>query len=106
MVKTSTKTLEVKEAKTDTPEDSITIRTAQERQAQRVEKFHEEDLSNMRNRLNEKEQQLKILLDLVSELEIRAIKTKRNTEHEILLKCAELIQDYASGLVKEIINEK
>ena len=89
-----------------TPVDSITIRTAQERQAQRVEKFHEEDLQNMRNRLNEKEQQLKILLDLVSELEIRAIKTKRNTEHEILLKCAELIQDYASGLVKEIINEK
>lgn len=89
-----------------TPVDSITIRTAQERQAQRVEKFHVEDLQSMRNRINEREEQLKILLDLVSELEIRAIKTKRNTEHEILLKCAELIQDYASGLVKEILNEK
>lgn len=60
----------------------------------------------MRNRINEREEQLKILLDLVSELEIRAIKTKRNVKHEILLKCAELIQDYASGLVKEILNEK
>lgn len=89
-----------------TPEDSITIRTAQERQAQRVEEFHVEDRQSMRNRINEREEQLKILLDLVSELEIRAIKTKRNTEHEILLKCAELIQDYASGLVKEILNEK
>ena len=88
------------------PEVFITIRTAQERQAQRVEKFHVEDLQSMRNRINEREEQLKILLDLVSELEIRAIKTKRNTEHEILLKCAELIQDYASGLVKEILNEK
>ena len=89
-----------------TPEDFITIRTAQERQAQRVEENHVEDLQSMRNRINEREEQLKILLDLVSELEIRAIKTKRNTEHEILLKCAELIQDYASGLVKEILNEK
>lgn len=104
--KTSTRTLEVKAVRRATPEDFTIIRIVQEKQAQRVERFHAEDRPKMRNRINEKEQQLKILLDLVTELEIRALKTKRNPEHEILLKCAELIQDYASELVKEIINEK
>ena len=60
----------------------------------------------MRNRINERDQQIKILLDLVTELEIRALKTNRNTEHELLLKCAELLQDYASNLMKEVMNEK
>ena len=59
----------------------------------------------MRNIKNEKEEQLKILLDLITEFENRALKTKRNTEHVLLLKCAELLQDYASYLVKEVINE-
>lgn len=60
----------------------------------------------MRNIKNEKEEQLKILLDLITEFEERSLKTKRNIEHEILLKCAELLQDYASNLMKEVINEK
>lgn len=60
----------------------------------------------MRNIKNEKEEQLKILLDLITEFEERSLKTKRNLEHEILLKCAELLQDYASNLMKEVINEK
>lgn len=60
----------------------------------------------MRNIRNEKEEQLKILLDLITEFEERSLKTKRNLEHEILLKCAELLQDYASNLMKEVINEK
>lgn len=60
----------------------------------------------MRNIRNEKEEQLKILLDLITEFEERALKTKRNTEHELLLKCAELLQDFASNLMKEVMNEK
>ena len=88
------------------PEVFITILTGQERQAQRVEEFHVEDLQNMRNRINEKEEQLKILLDLITEFEERSLKTNRNTEHEILLKCAEILQDFASNLMKEVINEK
>lgn len=60
----------------------------------------------MRNRVNEKEEQLKILLDLITEFEERSLKTNRNTEHEILLKCAEILQDFASNLMKEVINEK
>lgn len=60
----------------------------------------------MRNIRNEKEEQLKILLDLITEFEERALKTKRNTKHELLLKCAELLQDYASNLMKEVMNEK
>jgi len=57
----------------------------------------------MRNRIKEKESQLKILLDLISELESRALKTKRNEEHELLLKCSEILQDYASEIAKDII---
>lgn len=86
--------------------DSITIQIVQERQAQRVEENHEEDLQSMRNRINEKEEQLKILLDLITEFEERSLKTNRNIEHEILLKCAEILQDFASNLMKEVINEK
>ena len=96
----------VKVERTVIPVVFTTIRTAQERQAQRVEKFHEEDLQSMRNRINEKEEQLKILLDLITEFEERSLKTNRNTEHEILLKCAEILQDFASNLMKEVINEK
>ena len=65
-----------------------------------------EDLQSMRNIRNEKEEQLKILLNLITEFEDRALKTKRNTEHVLLLKCAELLQDYASNLMKEVMNEK
>ena len=57
----------------------------------------------MRNRLSEKEKQLKIILDLAAELSNRALKTKRNEEHEILLKCSEILQDYASGIAKDLI---
>lgn len=60
----------------------------------------------MRNRIEEKEKQLKILIDLATELEDRALKTKRNEKYEILLKCSEIISDYASELMKDIINEK
>ena len=48
----------------------------------------------------------KILLDLATEFANRALKTKRNTEHEILLKCSEIIQEYASDMMKEELNEK
>lgn len=57
----------------------------------------------MRNRIKEKETQLSILLDLITELESRALKTKRNEEHELLLKCSEILQDYASEIAKDII---
>ena len=57
----------------------------------------------MRNRIKEKEEQLKIILNLITELEDRALKTKRNEEHEILIKCSEILQDYASEIAKDII---
>ena len=57
----------------------------------------------MRNRKSEKEEQVKILLDLASELSDRALKTKRNVKYEILIKCSEIIQDYASELMKDIL---
>ena len=57
----------------------------------------------MRNRIKEKEEQLKIILELITELEDRALKTKRNEEHEILIKCSEILQDYASEIAKDII---
>ena len=57
----------------------------------------------MRNRIKEKEEQLIIILNLITELEDRALKTKRNEEHEILLKCSEILQDYASEIAKDLI---
>lgn len=75
----------------------------QEKQVVKVGRNPNEDRQSMRNRLSEKEKQLKIILDLASEIESRALKTKRNEEHEILLKCSEILQDYASELVKDII---
>ena len=59
----------------------------------------------MRNRVSEKEEQVTILLDLATELADRALKTKRNTKYEILIKCSEIIQSYASELMKDILNE-
>lgn len=56
----------------------------------------------MRNRIDEKEKQLQIILELITELEDRALKTKRNEKHEVLLKCSEILQDYASEMLKEI----
>lgn len=56
----------------------------------------------MRNRIKEKEAQLQIILELITELEDRALKTKRNEKHEVLLKCSEILQDYASEMLKEI----
>ena len=82
---------------------SITILNSQEGPEVLVERNPNEDQQNMRNRKKEKEEQLKILIDLASELNVRALKTKRNTEYEILLKCSEIISDYASELVKEIL---
>lgn len=60
----------------------------------------------MRNIKNERNEKIKILLDLATEFANRALKTKRNTEHEILLKCSEIIQEYASDMMKEELNEK
>jgi hypothetical protein len=59
----------------------------------------------VRNRQKENEEKLKIALDLASELSTRALKSKSNIEYELLIKCSEIIQDYASGLVKDLINE-
>lgn len=82
---------------------STTITKEQLKQAAKVEKYPGEDRLRMRNRISEKEKQLKIVLDLAGELSTRALKTKRNEEHEILLKCSEILQDYASGLAKDIL---
>ena len=57
----------------------------------------------VRNRTTEKEKQIKILLDLISELEDRALKTNRNEKHEILIKCSEILQGYASELMKDVL---
>lgn len=57
----------------------------------------------MRNRISEKEKQIKILLELISEIEERALKTNRNEKHEILIKCSEILQDYASELMKDVL---
>lgn len=57
----------------------------------------------MRNRISEKENQIKILLELISEIEERALKTNRNEKHEILIKCSEILQDYASELMKDVL---
>lgn len=59
----------------------------------------------MRNRDKEREKQLQVIFDLISEIEIRALKTKRNYKHEVLLKCAEVLEDYASELVKDILDD-
>ena len=60
----------------------------------------------MRNISKERNEKIKILLDLATEFENRGLKTKRNIEHEILLKCSEIIQEYASDMMKEELNEK
>lgn len=60
----------------------------------------------MRNVSKERSEKIKILLDLSTELAERALNTKRNTKYEILLKCSEIIQEYASDLMKEELNEK
>ena len=75
----------------------------QEKQVVKAGRNSNEDQQSMRNRLSEKEKQLKIILDLASEIETRALKTKRSEKHEILLKCSEILQDYASELMKDII---
>lgn len=59
----------------------------------------------MRNRRAEREEKIKILLDIVTELNDRALKTKRNIKHEIYLKCSEIIQNYASELMEEELND-
>lgn len=60
----------------------------------------------MRNVNKERSEKIKILLDLSTELAERALITKMNTKYEILLKCSEIIQEYASDLMKEELNEK
>ena len=59
----------------------------------------------MRNRRAEREEKIKILLNLTTELNNRALKTKRNIEHELYLKCSEIIQNYASELMEEELND-
>ena len=89
-----------------TPVASTTIQNALPNSVESVGQNPNEDLQSMRNIRNERHEKIKILLDLATEFENRAIKTKRYTEHEILLKCSEIIQDYASDLMKEELNEK
>lgn len=101
--KTSTLALVRRVVRMVTPAASQRILHLQEKQVVKVERNPNEDRQSMRNRLSEKEKQLKIILDLATEIESRALKTKRNEEHEILLKCSEILQDYASELVKDII---
>ena len=84
-------------------EVSLTTMSVRLPQDAKVERNLDEDQQNMRNRIDEKEKQLKIILDLAGELSDRALKTKRNEEHEILLKCSEILQDYASGLARDIL---
>ena len=83
-------------------EVSITTMSVRLPQDAKVERNLDEDQQNMRNRIDEKEKQLQIILELITELEDRALKTKRNEKHEVLLKCSEILQDYASEMLKEI----
>ena len=82
------------------------IQNAPQKLAASVVRNPNEDLQSMRNIKNERNEKIKILLDLATEFANRALKTKRNTEHEILLKCSEIIQEYASDMMKEELNEK
>lgn len=59
----------------------------------------------MRNRKQETIQKLDIFIDLITELTDRASKTNSNVKFEAYIKCAELIQQYASGMVSELLNE-
>jgi hypothetical protein len=83
-------------------EVSITTMSVRLPQDAKVARNLDEDQQNMRNRIDEKEKQLQIILELITELEDRALKTKRNEKHEVLLKCSEILQDYASEMLKEI----
>lgn len=87
-----------------TQADSQQILNLQRLLAQKVARKARED-QLVRNRQKENEEKLKIALDLASELSTRALKSKNNIEYELLIKCSEIIQDYASGLVKDLINE-
>ena len=102
MEKTSTLASVLKVARMAILEDSSTTLSEPEKQSARVVQFPDEVQQSMRNRIKEKEAQLQIILELITELEDRALKTKRNEKHEVLLKCSEILQDYASEMLKEI----
>lgn len=55
----------------------------------------------MRNRIDESSQKVKLLVELSTEIVDRALKTKRHIEFETYMKCSELIQNYASEIMKE-----
>ena len=55
----------------------------------------------MRNRIDEASQKVKLLVDLSTELVDRGLKTHNNVEFETYMKCSELIQNYASEIMKE-----
>lgn len=55
----------------------------------------------MRNRIDEASQRIKILVDLSTELVERGLKTHNNVEFETYMKCSELIQNYASEIMKK-----
>ena len=78
MEKTSTLASVLKVARMAILEDSSTTLSEPEKQAARVVQFPDEVQQSMRNRIKEKEAQLQIILELITELEDRALKTKRN----------------------------
>lgn len=58
----------------------------------------------MRNRKNEAFGKIDLLLKISTEFTDRAVKTKSNVEFETYIKCAELVQSYASDIMKDEID--
>lgn len=59
----------------------------------------------MRNRAKENFDKVDMLVKISSEFIDRAVKAKTNEEFELYLKCSEIMNNYASELLREVEHE-